>query len=337
MEMSRGIKGWRSAEWVVVEVEAESRLCQKREGDLGDDDSACFCFCLVSLGRVVAVAGAVVGASSLAEAALALGEVPGTAVEAVGPPEPSVAVACKLAGDAGDWGSEPRHRGCMGARTCVKLGALKRDTDRKLIPLSLRGEDENDDRGDDGEEDGGDAAADEHGVHGVLALDADVGMGRGGVVAAGEWDACGGVEQRALATMDDDTLDMEHTDVSAAVMLFSSINGSSIWWFIWCPVGDTGDGIMTRVAALAFLQGLPPASSRHSSSSSSSWIVDVDVELVRATPESRFHSSVIVGDTRGEGESESEGEGGAEVEVRRAGCSSVGGETADMGGATTMG
>lgn len=139
----------------------------------------------------------------------------------------------------------------------------------------------------------------------------------------------------------DDTVDMEHTDVSAAVMLFSSINGSSIWWLICRPVGDTGDGIMTRVAALAFLQGLPPAGSRHSSSSSSSWIVDVDVELVRATPESRFHSSVIVGDTRGEGETESEGEGegegGAEVEVRRAGCSSVGGETADMGGATTMG
>lgn len=184
MEMSRGIKGWRSAEWVVVEVEAESRLCQKREGDLGDDDSACFCFCLVSLDRVVAAAGAVVGASSLAEAALALGEVPGAAVEAVGAPEPSVAVACEPAGDAGDagdWGSEPRHRGCMGARTCVKLGALKRDTDRKLIPLSLRGEDENDDRGDDGEEDGdaagGDAAADEHGVHGVSALDADVGIG----------------------------------------------------------------------------------------------------------------------------------------------------------------
>lgn len=177
--MSRGIKGWRSAEWVVVEVEAESRLCQKREGDLGDDDSACFCFCLVSLDRVVAVAGAVVGASSLAKAALAL-EVPGTAVGAVGAPEPSVAVACEPAGnagDAGDWGSEPRHRGCMGARTCVKLGALKRDTDRKLIPLSLRGEDENDDRGDDGEEDGGDAAADEHGVHGVLALGADVGIG----------------------------------------------------------------------------------------------------------------------------------------------------------------
>lgn len=214
-------------------MEDESRLCQNRETDLGDDDSVVLCLCLLSLGPVVAATVAVVEAASVADTVLADGEMPGalavvvlvSAIGAIGAPEPSV----PSASSADDWGSEPRHRGCIGASTWVRLGVLKADPDRKLIPLiSLRGEDENDDRGDDGEELDGVSVVDwTPGALGILnafALDADMGMGHGSVVAAGEWDLSGCVVQRASDTIDE----LLDTDVSA-VMLFSSKYGSSSW------------------------------------------------------------------------------------------------------------